>query len=559
MNIGQQLDTAIDRGLSVCAAISSSLTSARRNTILRVYAGLLLIMVMCVSAPCQRPAASASITGRVLDSSGQPVAGAAVLLSGTASERTTSDSTGAFQFAGLAPGRYSLTTDTSATSIDVAPGAIARIELHPGSKPAGDRDSSAALTQAMQFADDPHFTIAGITDWTAAGGHGSDANLRTSEALNRESLQLQPDHPQSARCPDDEAALRADASSHPASFDASHCLGIFDLRTGKYAEAAKNLDAAWRLHPSDAANEYALAEACEKAGDMTRAREHFQKLSARQGSAGLHRLAGSVDETLGDPVAAVNEFAQAVRIDPSEQNYFAWGSELLYHRAVLQARDVFAEGVKAWPKSARMLTALGAALFAGALYDDAAERLCQAADLDPNNPEPYLFMGRIEVAAPRALPCVAQKLADFHRREPGNALADYYYAMSLWKEQPSVSDSPVRDQVAGLLHEAIKADPRCAEAWLELGNLQAQSGNYASAIPLYTKAIDSDPQLTQAYYRLGVAYDRTGERDKAREAFAEHDRIEKAQADQVDRQRRAIKQFVVSSAGTTPPGESPQH
>jgi len=142
-----------------------------------------------------------------------------------------------------------------------------------------------------------------------------------------------------------------------------------------------------------------------------------------------------------------------------------------------------------------------------------------AAALEPDNPEPYLFMGRVEVAAPRPLPCVAQKLAEFHQRDPGNALADYYFAMSLWKQQPSSADSSVQEQIAGLLREAVTADPRCGEAWLQLGNLRAQSGNYASAIPLYTKAVDGKPQLTEAYYRLGIAYDRTNQRDKAREAL----------------------------------------
>ncbi len=248
-----------------------------------------------------------------------------------------------------------------------------------------------------------------------------------------------------------------------------------------------------------------------------------------------------------------------MRADPSEQNYFAWGSELLYHRAVWQARGVFEEGANAWPQSARMLTALGATLFAGALYDDAAQRLCQAATLKPDSPEPYLFMGRIETAAPHPLPCVAQKLAEFHQRAPGNAFADYYFAMALWKQQPPSAGSSMERQIAALLHQAVAADPGCGEAWLQLGNLQAQAGDYTSAIQLYTKAVDAKPQLTDAYYRLGIAYDRTGQRDKAREAFAQHDRIQKQQAAEVEKQRRAIKQFVISSAENRLLGGNPQH
>jgi len=411
----------------------------------------------------------------------------------------------------------------------------------------------------MQFADDPRFTIAGISDWTAAGGHGSDASLRTSEALTRDTLDLEPDaNPSgSATCPQDEAALRVAPGPQPGNFKANHCLGIFYLRTSRYSEAVRYLNAAYRLDPSNALNEYALANAYKKAGDASLAGDHLRDLSTSGNTSDLHRLAGQLNESLGDPVTAVHEFALAARENPSEQNYLAWGSELLYHRAVWQARDVFAEGVRVWPQSARMLTALGAALFACALYDDAAKRLCQAVDLDPGNSESYLFMGRIVVAVPRPLPCIAQRLAAFHRRNPANALADYYLAMSIVKQQPSSVDSSVRQQAAGLLHDAVAVDPHCAEAWLELGNLQARSGDYASAIQLYTNAVDAGPTLTEAWYRLAIAFDRTGQRDKARAAFAQHDRIEKQQAAEVEKQRREIKQFVVSSAGASVPDKSP--
>jgi hypothetical protein len=46
-----------------------------------------------------------------------------------------------------------------------------------------------------------------------------------------------------------------------------------------------------------------------------------------------------------------------------------------------------------------------------------------------------------------------------------------------------------------------------------------------------------------------VAYDRIGERAKAERELALHDKIEKEQAAEVERQRKEIKQFVVSVPG----------
>ena len=70
------------------------------------------------------------------------------------------------------------------------------------------------------------------------------------------------------------------------------------------------------------------------------------KLLARNPVADAHRLAGELDEKLGDPLAAVQEYERAARLDPSEQNYFAWGSELLLHRAVNEGEMSLAQANK---------------------------------------------------------------------------------------------------------------------------------------------------------------------------------------------------------------------
>ncbi len=51
----------------------------------------------------------------------------------------------------------------------------------------------APAPPAMELSDQPHFSIAGVTDWTAAGGHGSDTTLRTSESLAKATAALAPE------------------------------------------------------------------------------------------------------------------------------------------------------------------------------------------------------------------------------------------------------------------------------------------------------------------------------------------------------------------------------
>ena len=266
-------------------------------------------------------------------------------------------------------------------------------------------------------------------------------------------------------------------------------------------------------------------------------------------SADLLRLAAELDEQLGDPLSAVREYEEAAKLDPSEQNYFEWGSELLLHRAVWQALEVLRRGADAYPRSVRMQTALGTALFAGARYDQAAERLCAASDLNPEDPDAYVFMGKVQMAAPNPLPCVEPRLARFVQQQPGNSEANYLYAMTILKYQEQRPDAKAVEQAKALLMKAVSVDPNCAEGYLELGNLAASERSFETAIDFYKKAIAADPHLADAHYRLGMAYDRTAQPAKAKQEFQLHDQIKQQQAEATEKQRRDVKQFLVVLPG----------
>jgi len=420
------------------------------------------------------------------------------------------------------------------------------------------RPAKAATVQTIEFADNPDFTIAGVTDWTAAGGHGSDVSLRTSEALNRETLRLKPDDKAKGAPPIDaerETKLREAAEAAPGSFDANRQLGVLYLRDGRYRKAEPLLEKAYELNSGDAVNEADLALVLKETGDLTQAREHIDDALIHGDSADAHRIAGTIYETSGDPLRAVREFGLAFRLDPSEQNVFAWGEELLQHRAVLQAKEVFEQGVKLYPKSARLLTSLGAALFAGAFYEQSAERLCEASDLEPANQEPYQFMGKIEVVAPHFASCMDARLARYVELFPNDSLANYFYAMDLWKQQGPSLEGAMLQKVESLLTKAVSLDAKCSDGFLQLGNLKSSEKDYPAAIDFYAKSIGADPQSSEAHYRLGMAYDRIGEREKAKQEFAVHDAINQQLAADTERQRKEIKQFVVEAekSPATPP------
>ena len=496
--------------------------------------------------------ARAAIEGSVRDAAGKPVAGAAVMAEEArthAKLATKTDADGGFAFPALAAGSYALSAERSGV-----PGrAAARVALGDGDR---KRIELILMPQEqMSFSDAPDFTVAGVTDWTAVGGHGSDAILRTSEDLARETAALKAQNAGQRTAVangESESKLRAALASSPGNFAANHQLGEFYLNAGRDTEALPLLEAAYRLDATNEDNERDLAQAYQAAGEWKQAREHVEHLLIRNHDGDLHRMAGDLDEKLGDPLAAVGEYREAVRLEPSEQNYLAWGSELLLHRAVWQATEVFRNGVKAHAKSARLLTALGTALFAGAVYDEAAQRLCEASDLEPASDEPYIFMGKVEMAAPAALPCIETRLARFARERPDSSLANYFYAMALLKANQLSTNKATAERVESLLQKAVALDAKCSDGYLQLGILAATQHEYAKAIPLYAKAIDIDPQLSEAHYRLGVTYDRLGEREKAEREFQIHDELQKRQAAAVEQERRDVKQFVVVNGEAKP-------
>lgn len=502
------------------------------------------------------------IAGVLRDATGHVVPGASVHLrreGGAQLQERKTDSAGNFVFPDLNAGSYVVSASKgNERSEDVLVGGkggvIEHVELKLGNganRSGNAKNSNGAKTSEMEFSDLPTFTIAGVTDWTAAGGHGSDTNLRISESLTRETLGLkaEPNVAHPADTASREQSLRKQLETSPRDPRANEELGRLYLNAERYSEAVGPLEIAYELDPTQRENEYNLALALDRSGDPRESRVHVDRLLAAGDKPEWHRLAGEVDEKLGDALGAVQEFNQAIKKDPSEENYFAWGTELLEHRAIWQAKEVFESAVKAYPNSQRLLTALGTALFSAALYKEGAERLCQASDLNPNDAEPYLFMGKMEIASPDPLPCIEAKLQRFVNLRPADAVANYYFAMAYWKQAGRSAPPETLANVERFLSKAVEDDPKCSSAYLQLGVIQASRSNYKTAAEYYRKAIEADPSSSEAHFRLGVAYDRLGEKDKAAPEFQLHDELEKKQAAAVDRQRREVKQFLVLLEG----------
>ncbi len=461
-----------------------------------------------------------TIEGYVRDPRGKPVASASVSLlpargaGATAmfARLTHTDSAGAYRFAAVRPGAYSLRAEMSGYGeavvgpLTLATKETKKIDLvlaaPKGDEPrnsSGTRPAAKADAQAPEFYDEPQFTVAGVTQATNSGGHGSDTVLRTTEALARATVSLSK-----------EPGKEMSGGSTP---------------------------------PASAATESSLREA----------------LVRNPKDPALHHRLGDVEERLGNPLEAVREYQRAAELDPSELYLFDWGTELLAHRALEPATEVFRKGNRLFPKSVRMLVALGVAWYARGANEQATQCLANASDLSPDNPTPYLFLGRMQSVETTPSEGSAERLARFARLQPENALANYYYAVGLWKQSVGAADNQ-RDnkrseRVEALLQRAVKLDPKLGAAYLQLGILYAQRGDSSRAISAYEKAIEAsseqvslenDETVEESHYRLAQAYQRTGEKEKAKEQLELHAKLSKKTKENAEQHRREVQEFVIS-------------
>jgi tetratricopeptide (TPR) repeat protein len=334
------------------------------------------------------------------------------------------------------------------------------------------------------------------------------------------------------------------AELEPQNFDTNHNLAEFYVQSKRIADAVPFLERAQRIDPSSYDNGYDLSLAYLLSGRLAGARQQIQLLLKLKNTAELHNLLGEVEEKGGNFVQAANEYELAAHADPSESNLFDWGSELLLHRTLAPAIEVFQNAVRRYPASPRLAIGFGMALYAHGNYDDAVKSLLRAADLNPSDPSCYHFLSRAYDSSPSQADDVIQRFRRFSELQPRNAQALYYYAMSLWKGKRAQDPSLDLHQIETLLRNSLELDPKLAEAHLQLGNLYSDQSKYPEAIPEYVRALELNPDLADAHYRLGQAYVRTGQKESAQEHLQVYQRIREQHLEDLEKQRAEIRQFV---------------
>ena len=488
------------------------------------------------------------VEGVVRDAGKRPLADVKMSLDDQVAGRTQvaqTDAAGHFRFSGVAASTYILRARKSGY-MDGAEGPFATgqgetktLNLQMVAEKTSASGKSAA--QTMEYSDEPQFTVAGVTDPSNVGGHGSNVTLPTKEALARETASLGV-----------EGTVRKDATAASdftgelpkvaaGDFGQNLKVGRDLLQAGRAKQAIAYLEQAVRLRPMDYDAGYSLAVAYQKSGDMKRADQAVQTLLARGERAELHALLAEVREGEGQPVDAVREYQRAAEMQPSEENLFGWGAELLLHHADAPASEVFTKGHRLYPKSLRMLVGLGAAAYGQDMNEQAAQWLLKASQLEPSDARPYMFLGKVQEVAksePKEWVDAFQRFVTLH---PEDAWAHYYFAVALEKQRRGERDFLAREAE---LHKAIGIDPRFGEAHLKLGILYGEKGELGKAVASLQKAMEYTLLPDEAHLRLAQVYRRMGKTEEARKESELYNEVSKKQKEKLERERRELGQFV---------------
>jgi Tfp pilus assembly protein PilF len=312
------------------------------------------------------------------------------------------------------------------------------------------------------------------------------------------------------------------------------------IRQGKLSEAAPYLKRARRADPDHYGNNWDLALAYLETGNLVSARQQIRSMLAGKNTGELHNLLADLEEREGHYLEASREYQIAAQLDPTEKHLGDWGNQLLRHRAYEAALKVYVDAAERYPKSSPLRVGLAVAFYSRGQYDSAVRSICEAIDLNPDDPRPMTFLGQMHDISRELEPEVAKRLGNFVSLHPQSAMAHHYYALSLWK----LPESDLAE-VEAHFKASSRLEPRFPGAHLELGKLYEQQGRDSEAARELETAVRLDPGLDTAHYRLARIYQRLNRKELARKEFDLYERLHNERRQEKEKKETALPALIL--------------
>ena len=288
-----------------------------------------------------------------------------------------------------------------------------------------------------------------------------------------------------------------------------------------------------------------LAVVQQRMGKLPEAIRTARAALALQETSEAHLLLGDLLETQGEPLEAVTHFQKAVALDPAPDNYFALGYEFLLHWNWEAAAQVFSEGLDRAPDSWNLWIGAGAAALGLTRYEEATRAFLNAVKLRPGEMMGFHLLSQAFDQSEQAFEEALVSFRQLLDRDPTNPLARYFEALATLRGASRSGDSSQVAARVAILAELTRQDPRFLEAQLLLSEILFELQDWPAAVDALRQAVDLDPNHVLAHYRLGLALQRSGQANEARQMLLRYREL-KAQEDRTVGERVAVTtRFIV--------------
>jgi tetratricopeptide (TPR) repeat protein len=457
---------------------------------------------------------SGSISGTVRDEAGKPLQNVALMLishqASPASRSTTTGIQGDFHFDEVAIGEYTLRAALAGYA-----NTESTVLIEPGSVVVNANLTLMAFAFQAQTAEKPdgpslQLQASGLRGLIDPGGYSASANSSAATGLLKGIADVRrmgtsteilvKDFP----CVREPELLKAVEQTPNQENDRK--LGEFYIVHGQLDKGIVYLTEAWRIDPTDYRTSSELGAALLRNAQFEDARKLFGSTLEHHDLPEVHQRLAQAEEGSGKFEQAAQEYRKAQTEQPSEDNLFGVGYELLLAGQPADALIVYREGTDKYPQSVRMRIGKGTAQFLLGRAAESIRTFLETTDMAPHDPRTYPFLAAATGASSEEQTRVTDSFRRFLELAPENAAANYFYGLAL--SRVVAGENAAR--IVSLLQTAIRIDPTLSKAHLLLANTYASRNNYLDAIPEYEAAIRLDSKLSEAHFRLAIAYKRTG-------------------------------------------------
>jgi tetratricopeptide (TPR) repeat protein len=275
--------------------------------------------------------------------------------------------------------------------------------------------------------------------------------------------------------------------------------------------------------PPRLAAELERATVLYNAGKTAEAQQLLSQLSdSKPKDDNIQALLGRCYESMHQPALALRAFQRALDLAPSRVERYEDLISLQLDLGLIRDAESLVNRLMALaPNDARSWLMKGNMELRTNAFRDALKSYTRASDLDKGNADALL--GRAAVDS--VLGLNDDTVNDYQAgldRFPDDARFYIAFAAMLLASSDSTQ---AYTRIEGLLHQAVKLDPRSPDAHYQLGQVALRQSKLEEAKSEFLVSLEADPDRSNTHFALSLVYRRMGQTTNAAEQFAIYEKL----------------------------------